>query len=323
MKTIHHFVSGTSRQCESGRFHPVFDPATGEQTARVALADANEVDTAVASAKAAFEDWRDTSLAARTKLMFAFRNLVEANAAEIAARLDRRARQSPLGCSRRGGPGLGEHRACVRARRPAQGQLQLPGLIRRRRVHGAPAAGGGGWDHAVQLPGDGAVVDDPQRGRLRQHVRAQAVGEGSVGASAGGRTVRRGRVPARRAERGQRRQGGRRPAVDASRRGCGELRGVHCDRPLRVRDGHLGGQAGPGPRRGQEPHGGPARRRHRPGRRFGGVGGLRLRGRALHGRVGGGGGGRLRRSAGRRHQRCAWTSCASGPETTPSPRWAR
>ena len=87
MKTIHHFVSGTSRQCESGRFHPVFDPATGEQTARVALADANEVDTAVASAKAAFEDWRDTSLAARTKLMFAFRNLVEANAAEIAARL--------------------------------------------------------------------------------------------------------------------------------------------------------------------------------------------------------------------------------------------
>ena len=45
------------------------------------------MDAGVASAQAAFEDWRQTSLAARTKLMLAFRNLVEANAAEIAARL--------------------------------------------------------------------------------------------------------------------------------------------------------------------------------------------------------------------------------------------
>ena len=42
-------------------------------------------------------------------------------------------------------------------------------------------------------------------------------------------------------------------------------------------------QAGAGPRRGEEPHGRPARRRPRPGRRRGGLGRLRLRGRALHG----------------------------------------
>ena len=87
METIQHFVDGAALPCESGRSHPVFNPATGEQTAQVGLASVDEVDAAVASAKAAFEDWRQTSLAARTKLMLAFRNLVEANSAEIAARL--------------------------------------------------------------------------------------------------------------------------------------------------------------------------------------------------------------------------------------------
>ena len=87
METIQHFVDGAALRCESGRFHPVFNPATGEQAAQVGLASVNEVDAAVASSAAAFEEWRHTSLAARTKLMHSFRNLVEANAAEIAARL--------------------------------------------------------------------------------------------------------------------------------------------------------------------------------------------------------------------------------------------
>ena len=87
METIEHFVDGAAMSCGSGRSHPVFNPATGEQTAEVGLASVEEVDAAVASAQAAFEDWRNTSLAARTKLMLAFRNLVEANSAEIAARL--------------------------------------------------------------------------------------------------------------------------------------------------------------------------------------------------------------------------------------------
>ena len=87
METIEHFVDGAATSCGSGRSHPVFNPATGEQTAAVGLASVAEVDAAVASSRAAFEDWRQTSLAARTKLMLAFRNLVEANSAEIAARL--------------------------------------------------------------------------------------------------------------------------------------------------------------------------------------------------------------------------------------------
>ena len=87
METIHHYVSGATLACQSGRTHPVFNPATGEQTAAVGLASVEEVDAAVASAKAAFEGWRNTSLAARTKLLHSVRNVVEANASEIAARL--------------------------------------------------------------------------------------------------------------------------------------------------------------------------------------------------------------------------------------------
>ncbi len=87
METIHHYINGATAASASGRTHPVFNPATGEQTAEVGLATAEEVDAAVEAAADAFEEWRHVSLARRTKLMYAFRNLVDANAAEIARRL--------------------------------------------------------------------------------------------------------------------------------------------------------------------------------------------------------------------------------------------
>ncbi|MCE2559739.1 MAG: CoA-acylating methylmalonate-semialdehyde dehydrogenase, partial [Acidobacteria bacterium] len=84
MKKIEHHVNGSRLAACSGRTHAVFNPATGEQTAAVGLASTEEVDAAVAAAKDAFGDWRRTSLAVRTKLMYAFRNLVEAHTDELA-----------------------------------------------------------------------------------------------------------------------------------------------------------------------------------------------------------------------------------------------
>ena len=55
-----------------------------------------------------------------------------------------------------------------------------------------------------------------------------------------------------------------------------QLRRLDADRPLHLRDRHEARQARPGPRRREEPHGRPARRRHRHGRRRGRVRGLRL-----------------------------------------------
>jgi malonate-semialdehyde dehydrogenase (acetylating) / methylmalonate-semialdehyde dehydrogenase len=87
MQQIQHLIDGVSVAATSGRTSPVFNPATGEQTGEVALAAVDDVDAAVASSRAAFDDWRSVSVARRTKMMFEFRNLVVANADEIAARL--------------------------------------------------------------------------------------------------------------------------------------------------------------------------------------------------------------------------------------------
>ena len=87
MKQINHFINGVSVAATSGRTSPVFNPATGEQTADLGLASVDDVDAAVAAARTAFDDWRHKSIAARTKLMFRFRNLVEANVDELARTL--------------------------------------------------------------------------------------------------------------------------------------------------------------------------------------------------------------------------------------------
>ncbi|HWL89698.1 MAG TPA: CoA-acylating methylmalonate-semialdehyde dehydrogenase [Polyangiaceae bacterium] len=65
----------------------VFNPATGEKTAKVVYATRGDVDRAVASAKKAFESWSKTSLAKRTRILFAFRELVERNKDAIARML--------------------------------------------------------------------------------------------------------------------------------------------------------------------------------------------------------------------------------------------
>ena len=87
MKTIDHLISGASVKATSGRTSPVFNPATGEQTGELGLASVDDVNIAVASAQAAYENWRDTSIARRTKVMFKVRELVDANTDEIAKRI--------------------------------------------------------------------------------------------------------------------------------------------------------------------------------------------------------------------------------------------
>ncbi|GAA0934295.1 CoA-acylating methylmalonate-semialdehyde dehydrogenase [Pseudonocardia zijingensis] len=82
---LHHWVGGAAHEGSSSRFSEVTDPATGEVTARLALASPADVDAAVAAARAAFPAWRDTSLARRTQVLFRFRELLNARADELAA----------------------------------------------------------------------------------------------------------------------------------------------------------------------------------------------------------------------------------------------
>ena len=87
MDRITHWIDNAAVPGTSGRTGPVFDPATGEMRAEVDLAGAGEVDAAVASARRAFLEWSEVSIAQRTRLMFRFRELVEANRDELARRL--------------------------------------------------------------------------------------------------------------------------------------------------------------------------------------------------------------------------------------------
>ncbi|PXY33626.1 methylmalonate-semialdehyde dehydrogenase (acylating) [Prauserella coralliicola] len=82
---ISHWIDGKSWAGVAERTGEVFDPATGEVRALVDFAGDGQVAEAVNAAAAAFPGWRDTSLAARTKIMFAFRELLVARKEELAA----------------------------------------------------------------------------------------------------------------------------------------------------------------------------------------------------------------------------------------------
>ncbi|MFE6716040.1 CoA-acylating methylmalonate-semialdehyde dehydrogenase [Streptomyces albidoflavus] len=84
MKTVHHWIGGQAVDGASGNFGPVTDPATGEVTTQVALASADEVDAAVAAARAAYASWGTSSLAQRTTVLFKFRALLDQHRDEIA-----------------------------------------------------------------------------------------------------------------------------------------------------------------------------------------------------------------------------------------------
>lgn len=84
MDTINHWINGVPHDATPARTAPVYNPATGEQTAQVALAGSAEIDTAVAAARAAFPTWRDTPLTQRQNLMFEARRLLVERREEMA-----------------------------------------------------------------------------------------------------------------------------------------------------------------------------------------------------------------------------------------------
>jgi len=76
---------GTSLEGATARTAPVFDPATGVQTAEVVLATAKDVDHVVETAATAFCGWAETSLVRRARILFAFRDLVDRHLGDVAA----------------------------------------------------------------------------------------------------------------------------------------------------------------------------------------------------------------------------------------------
>jgi len=87
LRRVDHWIGGKLTPSTSGRTAPVWNPATGTEQARVVLASPAEVDSAVASAKASFQEWRATPLSKRAETMFRLRDLIDRNRDRIAAML--------------------------------------------------------------------------------------------------------------------------------------------------------------------------------------------------------------------------------------------
>ncbi len=82
---VTHWINGRPWDGTADRTGDVFDPATGQVTKKVDFASRAVLDDAVAAAKAAFPAWRDSSLTKRTQILFAFRELLNANKEKVAA----------------------------------------------------------------------------------------------------------------------------------------------------------------------------------------------------------------------------------------------
>jgi len=80
------FINGKWVEAASGKTFPTYNPATGEVLARVAEGDRQDIDRAVAAARAAFDHgpWRKMSSSQRGQLIWKIADLIDANREELA-----------------------------------------------------------------------------------------------------------------------------------------------------------------------------------------------------------------------------------------------
>ncbi|NRG19293.1 CoA-acylating methylmalonate-semialdehyde dehydrogenase [Rhizobiales bacterium] len=89
MNTIGHFIDGKHVEGKSGRFADVFNPATGEVQAKVALANSAELEEAIANAAAAQPAWAATNPQRRARVLMKFVDLLHRDMDKLAEALSR------------------------------------------------------------------------------------------------------------------------------------------------------------------------------------------------------------------------------------------
>ncbi|WP_207883224.1 CoA-acylating methylmalonate-semialdehyde dehydrogenase [Pseudomonas sp. 30_B] len=83
--TVKLFLDGKPVESTTSEWRDVINPATQEVLARVPFATAEEVDRAVASAKAAFKTWKKTPIGTRARIFLKYQQLIRENMKELAA----------------------------------------------------------------------------------------------------------------------------------------------------------------------------------------------------------------------------------------------
>jgi len=83
--TVKLLIGGKFVESKTTQWHEVINPATQQVLARVPETTPEEINAAVASAKAAFKTWRKTSLMARGRNFLKYQELIRAHMKELAA----------------------------------------------------------------------------------------------------------------------------------------------------------------------------------------------------------------------------------------------
>ena len=175
MYEIGHFIGGQRVAGTSGRTSNIFNPATGEVQATVALASDAELDAAVQNAKAAQPKWAATNPQRRARVFMKFVQLLNDNMDELAEIL-----------SREHGKTVEDAKGdLVRGLEVCEFVIGIPHLSKSEFTEGAgpnidmysirQAVGIGRRHHAVQLPGNDPDVDVCPGHRLRQRLHPEAV----------------------------------------------------------------------------------------------------------------------------------------------------
>ena len=284
-----HWINGKPWTGEAATRGDIYNPATGQVSGTVDYATAAEVDAAVAAATAALPGWRETSLVKRASVMFAFRELVRQRQSDVAALITAEHGKVASDAAGEVARGLevvdfacgiphllkGGFSENVSTGVDAYSIRQPVGVVAGITPFNFPAMVPM-WMFPIALACGNTFIlkpseKDPSASLLLAELLAEAgLPDGAFNVVHGAK-----------------------PAVDAllthpGVRAC-QLRRLDADRAVRRRDRDQPRQAGPGPRRGQEPHGRAARRRPGPRRGRGGQRRLRLGRRALHGDLRAGG----------------------------------
>lgn len=83
--TVNHFINGQIHENTQTRFQSLYNPADGEIIGKVALANKNDVEKAIVSAKAAFSSWSMTTPVNRSRILIKFNSLLNQHLDELAA----------------------------------------------------------------------------------------------------------------------------------------------------------------------------------------------------------------------------------------------
>ncbi len=119
IKRLKYFVDGQWLESKTDKYMPVYNPSTGEIMAETPCCTADEVEAAIASAKAAFPAWSNTPVMKRTQILFKFRELLMEHMDELTEL-----------CAREHGKVLAEAKGDIlKVKEPVEHALSAPSLL--------------------------------------------------------------------------------------------------------------------------------------------------------------------------------------------------